>query len=88
MGEARRRITTGVGKKDEWHGSKAHFVNCRPAEDRSGTTGKVGKGQSAAKEGRLVRNYNVGSLAGAGGWSIRKSPFVCSECYRKVCRMP
>jgi len=44
MGEARGGITTSIGRKDEWSGSKAHFVNCRPAEDRSGTTGEVGKG--------------------------------------------
>lgn len=59
MGEARERIATSIGKKDEWHGSKAHFVNCRPAEDRSGATGEMGKGSSAAEEGRLDRNYNV-----------------------------
>lgn len=59
MGEARERITTSIGKKGERRGSKAHLVNCRPAEDRSGTTGEMGKGSSAAEEGRLERNYNV-----------------------------
>ena len=44
MVDAKGRVATSIGRKDEWRGSKAHFVSCRPAEDRGGTTGKVGKG--------------------------------------------
>ena len=42
MGESWERATTSI--EDDWHGSQAHYVNCCSAEDRSSTTGKVGKG--------------------------------------------
>ena len=44
MGEGRERATTSIGRESERHGSQADYVNCCPEEDRSGTTGKVGKG--------------------------------------------
>src|SRR5438046_9332868 len=34
-----------------------HFLNCRSAEDRSGTTSQVGEVQSADEEGRVVIAY-------------------------------
>jgi hypothetical protein len=56
MGEGKERATTSIGRKSEKHGSQAEYVNCCSEEDRSGTTGKVGKGESAGEEGRLERN--------------------------------
>jgi hypothetical protein len=43
MGETWERTTISIGKKDERHASQAHSFNCRSAEDRGGTTCKVGK---------------------------------------------
>ena len=40
-GEGWERATTSI--EDDGHGSQAHYVNCCSAEDRSSTTGKVGK---------------------------------------------
>jgi hypothetical protein len=42
MGEGWERATTSI--EDDWHGAQAHYVNYCSAEDRSSTTGKVGKG--------------------------------------------
>ncbi len=92
MGEGRERATTSIGRKSERHGSQAHYVNCRSAEDRSSTTGKVGKGESAGEEGRLERNSSITmkarfSLAGLFAFLGEKSfaTFIAAKFLKIRC---
>jgi hypothetical protein len=51
MGEGSKGIEASSGENICFGSCKAHHVGIRPKEDRGGTAGAVGEGQSGEEEG-------------------------------------